>query len=60
MEGQRGEKAASKDPSPALVAERREFMAVPDTHWSSEEGLEPTSFLRLLDWSNTPGFSPSD
>jgi len=32
MEGENDEKAASKFPSPALVAERREFTAVPDTH----------------------------
>ena len=60
MEGKKGEKAASKGPSPALVDERREFMTVPDTHWSSEQGLEPASFLILLGWFNTPGFSPSD
>lgn len=48
MEGEKSEKASPKGPSSALMAERRKFMAVPDTQWSSKEGLEPTSLLMLL------------
>lgn len=45
MEGEKSEKAAPKGPS---SAERRKFMAVADTQWSSKEGLEPASLLMLL------------
>lgn len=48
MEGEKSQKTAPKGPSSALLADRREFMAVPDPQWSSKEKLEPTNLLTLL------------
>lgn len=48
VEGEKSEKAAPKGPSSALMAEKRKFMAVPDTQWSSKERLKPTRLLMLL------------
>lgn len=44
MEGELSQKTALK----GLLAERREFLAVPDPRWSSKQRLEPTSLLMLL------------
>lgn len=45
-QGEKGEKAAFKGPSPALVAERREFMAAPHTCCTGPQsgGWSPQAF----------------
>lgn len=48
IEGEKSKKAASKGPSPALVAERRVFMAVLDTQWSAEAGAHKLSDIAVL------------